>query len=154
MARSPTSRVLVLSPRPSQRPTARAAASVARRSSRPRCRSRLNRAGETVAARCSAAVRAQRPPWPVDARRKDAPDRSHDLVGGRRWSGGDLGSLRAGRLVSTPARRQTAAMKSRKSGWGRPGRERNSGWNCDPTKNGWSRSSMISTRRPFGEVPL
>ena len=48
-----------------------------------------------------------------------------------------------------------ATMNARKSGWGRPGRERNSGWNCDPTKNGWSRKlddlDEASVRRGAGE---
>ena len=41
----------------------------------------------------------------------------------------------------TSARRPT---NSRKSGCGRVGRDRSSGWNWPATKNGWSGSSMIS----------
>jgi len=52
------------------------------------------------------------------------------------------------------ARFAAAPTKSRKSGSGRVGRELNSGWNWEATKNGWSGSSMISTRRSSGEVPL
>src|SRR5439155_8606217 len=40
------------------------------------------------------------------------------------------------------------------SGCGRFGRERNSGWNCEPTIQGWSRTSQISTSEPSGVVPL
>jgi hypothetical protein len=39
------------------------------------------------------------------------------------------------------------------SGDGRSGRDLNSGWYCEATKNGWSRSSTISTRRSSGDVP-
>src|SRR5204862_223806 len=41
----------------------------------------------------------------------------------------------------------------RNSGAGFSGRDLNSGWNCEATKNGWSLSSMISTRRSSGDVP-
>ena len=33
------------------------------------------------------------------------------------------------------------------------GRDFNSGCACVPTKNGWSLTSMLSTRRPSGDVP-
>src|SRR5204862_8100096 len=46
-----------------------------------------------------------------------------------------------------------AATNSRNSGAGFSGRDLNSGWNCEATKNGWSLSSMISTRRSSGDVP-
>src|SRR5207245_6263633 len=52
-----------------------------------------------------------------------------------------------------PAFSAAAPTKSRKSGCGRLGRERNSGWNCEATNQGWSRRSTISTSRSFGEVP-
>src|SRR5207247_2671161 len=48
--------------------------------------------------------------------------------------------------ASTPMRCSFAApMTSRKSGCGRSGRERNSGWNCEPSMKGWSTISAIST---------
>ena len=51
------------------------------------------------------------------------------------------------------ARSSAAPTNSRNSGCGRSGRDLNSGWYCDATKNGWSGSSMTSTRRSSGEVP-
>ena len=48
-----------------------------------------------------------------------------------------------------PRRRRTRGTAAP----GRVGRELNSGWNCEATKNGWSGSSTISTRRSSGEVP-
>ena len=51
--------------------------------------------------------------------------------------------------ADAPAPRPT---KSRKSGCGRVGRDRSSGWNCPATKNGWSGSSMISVSRPLWRV--
>ena len=52
-----------------------------------------------------------------------------------------------------PACSNAAPTKSRNSGAGRSGRDLNSGWNCEATKNGWSEISMISTRRSSGDVP-
>src|SRR6185369_9128848 len=52
-----------------------------------------------------------------------------------------------------PACSNAAPTKSRNSGAGRSGRDLNSGWNCDATKNGWSSISMISSRRTAGDVP-
>src|ERR671934_138051 len=51
------------------------------------------------------------------------------------------------------ARSRAAPTKSRKSGPGRVGRDLNSGWNWLATNQGWSASSMISTRRPSWNVP-
>ena len=48
---------------------------------------------------------------------------------------------------------RAAAMKPLNSGAGRSGRDLNSGWNCEATKNGWSSSSTTSTKRSSGEVP-
>ena len=42
----------------------------------------------------------------------------------------------------------------KKRGWGLLGRERNSGWNWVAIKNGCSGISIISTKRPSGDVPL
>ena len=57
----------------------------------------------------------------------------------------------------TPDAREAISMaastKPVKSGWGRSGRLRNSGWNWLATNQGWSRSSTISTRRPSGDWP-
>src|SRR6185312_13558475 len=65
-----------------------------------------------------------------------------------------LSSTRTKRSCSPPPRcASAAATKSRNSGAGRSGRDLNSGWNCEATKNGWSWSSMISTRRSSGDVP-
>ena len=36
----------------------------------------------------------------------------------------------------TPARSPTASRKAMNRGWGRLGRDRNSGWNCVPSMNG------------------
>src|SRR5437899_2797648 len=47
-----------------------------------------------------------------------------------------------------------ARMNPWNSGWGRRGRELNSGWNCVATNQGWCGSSMISTSRPSGDSPL
>src|SRR2546421_838477 len=52
------------------------------------------------------------------------------------------------------ARRTDAPMKSRNSGCGRLGRLLNSGWNCEPTNQGWSANSMISTKLLSAERPL
>ena len=60
-------------------------------------------------------------------------------------------SVRRRRAAGVLAARR--ATNSRNSGAGRSGRDLNSGWNCDATKNGWSRSSMTSTRRSSGDVP-
>jgi len=51
------------------------------------------------------------------------------------------------RFVGTPhARNRETAVRA-------VGRDRNSGWNCVATNQGWSASSTISTRRPFGDTP-
>src|SRR5439155_14058735 len=47
-----------------------------------------------------------------------------------------------------------ARMNPWNRGWGRRGRELNSGWNCVATNQGWCGSSMISTSRPSGDSPL
>src|SRR6185436_15377453 len=47
-----------------------------------------------------------------------------------------------------------AATNDRNSGCGVPGRERYSGWNWQPTNQGWPSSSMISTNLPSGEMPV
>ncbi len=59
-----------------------------------------------------------------------------------------------GRSASTPRRARAAPISSRNSGCGRSGRLLNSGWACVPTQYGWSGSSMNSTSRLSGEVPL
>jgi len=59
-------------------------------------------------------------------------------------------SARSGR---PSARSSAASMNPLNSGAGRSGRDLNSGWNCEATKNGWSSSSITSTRRSSGEVP-
>src|SRR3954467_10909739 len=59
----------------------------------------------------------------------------------------------AGSGTRPPACSKAAPTKSRNSGAGRSGRDLNSGWNCEATKNGWSEISMISTRRSSGDVP-
>ncbi len=46
-----------------------------------------------------------------------------------------------------------APMNSRNNCCGRFGRDLNSGWNWHATKNFFSGSSMISTKRSSGEVP-
>src|SRR5438094_920020 len=67
----------------------------------------------------------------------------------------DSSSSSAGRSsIWSPLCRNAALTKSRNNGCGRFGRERNSGWNWLATNHGWSSSSMISTRRPFGDTPL
>ena len=58
--------------------------------------------------------------------------------------------LRAAARARGRARRAT---NSRNSGAGRSGRDLNSGWYCEATKNGWSWISMISTSRSSGDVP-
>lgn len=47
-----------------------------------------------------------------------------------------------------------ASINPRNSGWGFPGRDRNSGWYWQAVKKGWFFSSISSTNRPSGEVPL
>ncbi len=44
-------------------------------------------------------------------------------------------------------------MNDWNSGCGACGRDLNSGWNWQPTKYGWSGSSIISTSRRSGETP-
>ena len=87
-----------------------------------------------------------------------AEDHPPTLAGARRAT---LRALRA--RPRAPLRRpcrargrasSAAPTKSRNSGCGRSGRDLNSGWYCDATKNGWSGSSITSTRRSSGEVPL
>src|SRR3970040_91820 len=52
------------------------------------------------------------------------------------------------------ARSRAAPTNPANSGWGRLGRDRNSGWNWEPTIQGWSLSSHISTSEPSGSMPL
>ena len=49
---------------------------------------------------------------------------------------------------------EAALTNPKKRGWGWLGRERNSGWNWVAIKKGWLGISIISTKRPSGEVPL
>ena len=86
-----------------------------------------------------------------DARRLPAasPRRRAGVLGG--GLGVDL-RLDLGRAAGR-ARASAAPTNSRKSGCVRSGRDLNSGWYCDATKNGWSGSSTTSTRRSSGEVP-
>ena len=58
-----------------------------------------------------------------------------------------------GRPVAVVGEHGGGAHEVPEQGWGRVGRERNSGWNWPATNHGWSGSSIISTRRPSGEVP-
>src|SRR3972149_1560964 len=52
------------------------------------------------------------------------------------------------------ARSRAAPTNPANSGWGRLGRDRNSGWNWEPTIQGGSLGSPISTSAPSGSVPL
>ena len=52
------------------------------------------------------------------------------------------------RLCST-----AAAMKEANSGCGSKGRDFSSGWNCTPMNQGWSAYSIVSGRRPSGDMP-
>ncbi len=53
-----------------------------------------------------------------------------EFVGGDHWVASTLWSALDARFASA------APTKSRNSGWGRCGRDLNSGWNCDPTIQG------------------
>src|SRR5699024_7796972 len=61
-----------------------------------------------------------------------------------RWKRGGAGFYLPGTYPSA------AATKPRNSGWGRLGRLKNYGWNCEARKKGCSGSSMSSTSRPSG----
>src|ERR1039457_1652779 len=63
----------------------------------------------------------------------------------------DEGSIMCGSRPS--ARAAAALMRPTKSGWGRSGRDLNSGCAWVPTKNAWPGSSTNSTSRPSGELP-
>src|SRR5205085_9565271 len=63
------------------------------------------------------------------------------------------GSSSGAAIVRPPARSTAAPTKSRNSGCGRSGRDLNSGWYWEATKNGWWGSSIASTSRSSGEVP-
>ena len=81
--------------------------------------------------------------WPGDQRQRQ-------VVGD-----GDLADLDGALLghhtsldCSTAAR-----MKAANRGCGAIGRDFSSGWNCTPTNQGWPGSSIISGRRPSGDMP-
>ena len=121
------------------RPRGRARAARRRRGRPSRARARTGW-GSRTARRTGRSAAGARPPRPGrNARRRSA----------RRARRGP----RRPRARGSRARSSAAATNSRNSGAGRSGRDLNSGWNCEATKNGWSRSSMTSTRRSSGDVP-
>ena len=74
---------------------------------------------------------------------------SHGMKSALVWS-----VFRIASLGLDGKRSWAALIKPRNNGCGFPGRERNSGWYWQAVKNGCSGSSINSTRRPSGELPL
>lgn len=78
----------------------------------------------------------------LDPRRLRGPGRDLGLCGER------------GDPAQVCCRWWAAAMKPLKSGWAASGLLRNSGWNWQAMKKGWSASSISSTSSPWCEVPV
>ena len=118
-----------------------------------RARGRTGSGSRTAARTCRSAGRA-RPRRPA-SRAAQRPSARRPLAARVTAHAATLDrGLHGGRAPGAlAALAQRAPTNSRNSGAGRSGRDLNSGWNCEATKNGWSASSMISTRRSSGDVP-